>query len=319
MRRFAVAIVLIVASSWGGSLDSREARAQLMPSGLASASGVESAVADTKRAIRVTEASATANAEGVWVIAEAVIQFSDEMTVQEARSRARNEARRKAIEKAVGIFVKSNTVVYNHMVAEDLIQSIVHGMISDEQIVEEGVREVGAQTTERATLFASKIKARVRPVRAERKMDLALKLALNQAAFRGGEEMEIRISCEQDVYLHLFSIGQDDSVTVLLPNRFTQDTLIRADQEFVFPDEAQRARGIRLRVFPPANLKRATERIKVIATRKQRDLVKAKFRESVFEAFDGKDTGMVTDLLRELALLDDGDWAEATVPYEVQK
>lgn len=257
--------------------------------------------------------------EGVWVIAEAIVQLADDMTVQEARSRSRNEARRKAIEKAVGIFVKGKTVVYNYVLAEDLVQSIVRGIITDEQVLEEGVREVGQQSNERATLYATKLKARVRPVQAERKAEFSLKVVLNQTVFREGEEVEIRVSSGHDVYLHLFSVGQDDAVTVLFPNRFAQDTLIRAEQQFVFPDDSQRAMGIRLRVFPPAGAKRAMERIKVIATRKKRDLIKAKFREGIFQVYEGKDTGLVTDLLRELAFLEDADWAEATVPYEVYK
>lgn len=263
--------------------------------------------------------SSKGGGEGVWVIAEAVVQLADDMTVQEGRSRSRNEARRKAIEKAVGIFVKGKTVVYNNVLAEDLVQSIVHGIVTDEQILEEGIREVGQQSNERATLYATKLKARVRPVQAERKAEFSLKVVLNQTVFREGEEMEIRISAGQDVYLHLFNIGQDDAVTVLIPNRFVQDTLIRAEQPFVFPDDSLRAMGIRLQVFPPAGAKRATERIKVIATRKKRDLIKAKFREGIFQIYEGKDTGLMTDLLRELALLEDADWAEATVPYEVYK
>jgi hypothetical protein len=265
------------------------------------------------------DSSTKEGAEGVWVIAEAAVQLADDMTVQEGRSRSLNEARRKAIEKAVGIFVKGNTVVYNHVLAEDLVQSIVHGIVTDEQILEEGVREVGQQTNERATLYATKLKARVRPVQAERKAEFSLKATLNQTVFREGEEMEIRVSSGHDVYLHLFSVGQDDAVTVLFPNRFAQDTLVRAEQQFVFPDDSQRAMGIRLRVFPPSGAKRATERIKVIATRKKCDLIKAKFREAVFQVYEGKDTGLMTDLLRELALLEDADWAEATIPYEVYK
>ncbi len=310
-------ILAAAAMSGSGFLNWGLAAGQPTPPTTRSVPASDLRAAASEQAVRAAEASAAGGVDGVWVIAEAAIQFSDEMTVQEARSRARTEARRKAIEQAVGAFVKSNTVVYNHMLAEDLVQSIVHGIIADEQVLDEGVREVGARPNERATLYASKIKARVRPVRAERKVEVALTVRLNQNVFRAGEEMEIRIISDRDVYLHLFNIGQDDSVTVLFPNRFARDTLIRADREATFPDEAQRARGIRLRVLPPAGATRATERIKVIATRKPRDLVKAKFREGVFEAYEGKDTGMMTDLLRELALLEDGDWAETTVPYEV--
>jgi hypothetical protein len=179
--------------------------------------------------------------------------------------------------------VKGKTVVYNHVLAEDLVQSIVRGIVTDEQVLDEGVREVGLQSNERATLYITKLKARVRPVQAERKAEFSLNVVLNQTVFREGEEVEIRVSSSHDVYLHLFSIGQDDAVTVLFPNRFAQDTVVRAEQPFVFPDDSQRAMGIRLRVFPPAGAKRATERIKVIATRKKRDLIKTKFREGVFK------------------------------------
>ena len=265
------------------------------------------------------DSSSKEGGEGVWVIAEAIVQLADDMTMQEGRSRSHDEARRKAIEKAVGVFVKGKTVVYNYVLAEDLVQSIVRGIITDEQVLEEGVREVRQPSNERATLYATKLKARVRPVPAERKAEFSLKVALNQTVFREGEEVEIRVSSGHDVYLHLFSVGQDDAVTVLFPNRFSQDTLIRAEQPFVFPDDSQRAMGIRLRVFPPAGVKRSMERIKVIATRKKRDLIKSKFREGIFQVYEGKDTGLMTDLLRELALLEDSDWAEATVPYEVYK
>jgi hypothetical protein len=156
-------------------------------------------------------------------------------------------------------------------------------------------------------------------VHAERKAEFSLKVVLNQTVFHEGEEVEIRVSSSHDVYLHLFSVGQDDAVMVLFPNRFAQDILIRAEQPFVFPDDSQRGMGIWLRVFPPAGAKCVTERIKVIATRKKRNLIKAKFREGVFQVYEAKDTGLVTDLLRELALLEDADWAEATVPHEVYK
>jgi hypothetical protein len=264
-------------------------------------------------------AHAQEGGEAVWVIAEAIVQLADDMTVQEGRSRSRNQARRVAIEKAVGIFVKGKTVTYNNVLAEDLVQTVVHGIITDEQILAEGLREVGQRSNERATLYATKLKARVRPVRAERKPEFSLKVLLNQRVFREGEEVEIRVLSGHGMYLHVFSVGQDDAVTVLFPNRFAQDTFIRAEQSFVFPDDSLRAKGIRLRVYPPAGARHATERIKVIATRRKCDLINGKFQEGVFQVYEGKDTGMVRDLIRELALLEDADWAEETVSYEVYK
>ena len=257
--------------------------------------------------------------EGIWVQAEGVVSLGEDTTVAEAKARSRDEARRKAIEKAVGTFVKSQTIIYNAQVAEDLVHSLVRGIVVEEQILEEGVRQLGQETGATALLYATKLKAKVKPVRAERKGDFRVKAALNKTVFQEGEEMQITAATTKAAHFHIFNIGQDDTVTVLLPNRFTSSNAVQAQQELVFPDESQRTMGIRLRVFPPQGERKAMEKIKVIATTKQIDLMKGKVREGVYQVYAGKDAALVTELLKELSLLDEAEWAEMTVPYEVRK
>jgi hypothetical protein len=257
--------------------------------------------------------------EGIWVQAEGIVPLAEDTTVAEAKARSRDEARRKAIEKAVGTFVKSQTIVYNAQVAEDLVHSLVRGIVVEEQILEEGVRQLGQETGATALLYATKLKAKVKPVRAERKGDFRVKAVLNKSVFQEGEEMQITAAATKAAHFHIFNIGQDDTVTVLLPNRFTSSNAVQAQQELIFPDESQRTMGIRLRVFPPQGERKAMEKIKVIATTKQIDLMKGKVREGVYQVYAGKDAALVTELLKELSLLDEAEWAEMTVPYEVRK
>jgi hypothetical protein len=257
--------------------------------------------------------------EGIWVQAEGVVSLGEDTTVAEAKARSRDEARRKAIEKAVGTFVRSRTIVYNAQVAEDLVHSLVRGIVVEEQILEEGVRQLGQETGTTALLYATKLKAKVKPVRAERKGDFRVKAALNKTVFQEGEEMQITAATTKAAHFHIFNIGQDDTVTVLLPNRFISSNAVQAQQELIFPDESQRTMGIRLRVFPPQGERKAMEKIKVIATTKQIDLMKGKVREGVYQVYAGKDAALVTELLKELSLLDEAEWAEMTVPYEVRK
>jgi len=61
------------------------------------------------------------------------------------------------------------------------------------------------------------------------------------------------------------------------------------------------------------------EKIKLIATTKKIDLTKGTIREGVFQMYPGKDSALVTDLLKELARLDESEWAEATIPYEIRR
>lgn len=257
--------------------------------------------------------------DGVWVTGEGIVALGEDTTVAEAKARSRDEARRQAIERAVGTFVKGQTVVYNAQLAEDLVRSLVRGIVVEEQVIEEGVRQLLQDSGAPAFQYAIKLRAKVKPVRVEHKGDFRLTTTLNKTVYQDGEEMQITAVATKDAYLHIFNIGQDETVTVLFPSRFSQNNFVDAQRELVFPDEAQRRMGIRLRVFPPADARKAVEKIKLIATTKKVDLVKGKIREGVYQVYAGKETTLVTDLLKELSLLEESEWAEMTVPYEVRK
>ena len=257
--------------------------------------------------------------EGIWVTGEGSVLLGEDLTVAEAKARARDEARRHAVEQAVGTFVKGLTVVYNAQVAEDLVRSLVRGIVVEEQVLEEGVRHIGSGVGTPALQYVTKLRAKVRPVRVEHKGDFTVKTSLNKTVFQDGEEMRISATPSRDAHLYIFNVTQDDAVTVLFPNRFAEDSFVPAQKELVFPNEGQRTMGLRLRVFPPQTGKKAVERIKLIATTKKIDLGRGKLREGVFQVYPGKDTALVTDLLKELALLEESEWTEATIPYEVRR
>ena len=118
--------------------------------------------------------------------------------------------------------------------------------------------------------------------------------------------------------MHLFSVTQDGSVTLLLPNRFHAGSLLAADQDLTFPGDGLRSLGVKLRVVLPMGAKKATEYIKVIATRKPIRLVKEETGEGVFHTYSGTEGGMIQDIIRRLAQLNEEDWTETTLPYEVR-
>jgi hypothetical protein len=255
----------------------------------------------------------------IWVTVEGSVPFGDETTYGDAKIRSRENARRAAVQQAVGTFVQSKSVVYNFQLAEDLIRTSVRGLIVEENILQEGVQSIGSAGKSMGLMYVTKIKAKVRPVPMERKGTITVNIRLNKTLFVDGEEMAIHVTANQDVFLHVFNVGQDDSVTVLFPNKYVTDNHIAANADIVFPDDSQKAEGIRLRVFLPQTSRGGLDRIKVIATAKRIDLVKGKFPEGAFREYPGKDSSLITDLLKELAVLDESEWAEATVAYEVKE
>lgn len=259
-------------------------------------------------------------AAGVWVMAEGMAPFASDMSLEEVRGKARDEARRNAIEQAVGLFVRGATVLHNSMITDELVSSVARGVIEEEQWVEEHIEEVpDKRPGPKLAIWHSKVKARVRPVRVERRAGFSLRASLNKTVFQEGEEALIKVQSSQPAYLHVFSVTQDGSVTLLLPNRFRADNLFQANQDYVVPDDRLRSLGIKLRVLLPKNAKKAREYIKVIATRKAINLVSEKTPDGVFHTFDGADAGMIRDVVKRLAELEDEDWTEATLPYEVRQ
>ncbi len=257
----------------------------------------------------------------VTVVAEGKTPFLPDMSLDEARGRARDDARRNALEQAVGVFVRATSVVHNAQIADELISSVARGVIEEEQWTDERIE--GVKGDKRAgtlvSVYHTRLKALIRPVRVERRGAFELRASLNKPVFQDREEALIKVRSSQPAYVHLFSVTQDGSVTLLFPNRLVTKNLLGADQELVFPSESQKALGVRLRVMLPPGSKRVVEHIKVIATRKPITLAKEAPTGGVFHTFASREAGLIQDVVKNLALLEDEDWTETTLPYEVRQ
>ena len=153
----------------------------------------------------------------IWVTVEGSVPFGEETTLGDAKIRSREYARRAAVQQAVGTFVQSKSIVYYFQLAEDLVQTSVRGLIVQEDVLQEGVQSIGSAGKSMGLMYVTKMRAKVRPVPMERKGTITMKVSLNKALFVDGEEMSIQVTTNQDTFLHIFNVGQDDSVTVLFP------------------------------------------------------------------------------------------------------
>lgn len=257
----------------------------------------------------------------VTVVAEGVAPFLKDMSLDEVRGRARDEARRNAIEQAVGVFVRSASVMHNSQITDDLISSVSRGVIEEEHWTADEIQEVKEQKKRSGpamAVYRTTIHAQVRHVHVERRAGFELRGTLNKTVFQNNEEALIKIRSTQPAYLHVFSVTQDGVVTLLLPNRFVERNQIAPEQEIVFPNDTLRSLGVRLRVSLPKGEKHAREYIKVIATRRPVRLVGDEASNGVFKIYMGEENGMIQDVIKRLAQLEDEEWNETTLPYEVR-
>lgn len=248
--------------------------------------------------------------KSLWVEATGEASQSDNDTLKEVKDRAKRDAQSRAVEQAVGAFIKSHTLVSNFQVADDLVYAAVRGKIEKMDVLSEGWDE------KNRNLYRVKIKALVYPVYPEKGQGLSLKLALSKSVLKEGEETTIIYQSNSDCYVYIFAIAADGSVTLLLPNSTNKDNRLLLSKAYVFPPAGGPVK-LEAMFLPGFKGSFAEERIKVIATKKEEAIVPLGFQEGMFKVYDSTSTGMISDLVKKLNQLEPTDWTEATAVYKI--
>ena len=234
---------------------------------------------------------------------------SDLEAPREVFERAKAEAQRKAIEQAVGAFVRSHTIISNGQLAEDFIYARVRGKI--EQL------EVLSQERDKNDLhrYHVKVRATVAPIYGNKSEGISIRAALSRSELREGDEVKVHYNVSADSHIYIFVVGADNSVTQLLPNSEIIENIAKASKLYYFPPDGSSIH-LKAQLLQVSKRTGAEEKIKIIATKKEEPLLHGGFKEG-FKSYDARETGLVSDLLRRLAQLDPADWGEATVVYRI--
>lgn len=231
-------------------------------------------------------------------------------TPKEVMARARRDAQNRAVDKAVGAFIRAHTLVSNNQIAEDLVYASVRGKIGKTEILQEG------WDAKDRNLYRVILKALVEPVYPEKGQCLSLKMSLSKSVLKEGEEAKVFYQANGDAYVYIFSIAADGSVTLLLPNSVDKDNHVLRDKAYEFPPSGSPVR-LQAMFLPGFKEKAAEERIKIIATKNEEAIVPLGFQEGMVKVYDAKSTGLVSELVKKLSQLDPAEWTEATAGYRI--
>lgn len=244
------------------------------------------------------------------VTAAAEVVMGEDMTRRQAKIEARNNAERNALEMAGVIVLHSSTLLYDGDVISDLVNSVTKGVITKKDVLEEKCNAESCYV---------KIRAYVKPIRGEnnsrmRFLNYGIRRpekanAVNNPVFQDKDEIQVKAILDEDAYFNIFSVDQYGKIIKLFPNEYSEHKQISARKEFVFPSDPLRARGVKIRVETPGKQSAAKETVLIVATKK-----KEYFLDSV-----SMENHTIHDLMRELAELDQSQWVETTIGYEVRK
>ncbi|MBM4136916.1 MAG: DUF4384 domain-containing protein [Nitrospira sp.] len=240
--------------------------------------------------------------------------LGEDTTPAEAKAIALNNARRSALEEAVGIVVHGSTVVYNSELISDLVFTATKGLIVKEKIIEKK-----CQTKDEQIYCLTKIEAHIKPLGFEKSGNLKIlkasiqrpdkDIVIKSPVFQKGDEIQVKVIVNEDSFVSLFSVGQYGNISKLFPNDYSKQIVIPSEKEFIYPDYTQRSMGLKFRVHTPKGLKKAVESVLIIATKEETNLLSNKSIQNP----------TISDLMSELSEIDPSLWVEKTLGYEVRE
>jgi hypothetical protein len=254
-----------------------------------------------------------------WVTVEGIAPIEN-VTKSEARKMAIDNARREAVEKVVGVDILSETMVINYNVSGDVVRTIPHGKVIGVEILKEDVELIPPKNPGEAPFLAYKVKIRALVAEEKGRADVFFKLdaQINRTVFKEGDFIEIKVTPSKDCFVNIFNILEDEKVLVLFPNRFSRNGFVKANTTLVFPDDADRKRGITLRAFVDEGKEKVDEIFHILALKEPLQLNTAKFKEGIFGIYNGQ-SALVNDLVKSIVGIPLQDRAEKFIQYRITK
>ena len=249
-----------------------------------------------------------------WVTVEG-FAAAGQGSKEEARSRALEDALRKAREKVIGSSVSVEALAVNFKLSGGLVAAIPYLNIVEKTIVEEGM--TAAEGGVSATRYRVLVKAGIAEV--IEGVDPAFKVesSLNRSAFTEGDEMKIQIKATQDCDVSVFLITGEGKVIRLLPNRFKSVLFLKGGEVFTFPSEEDRRVGLKLITNLDDN-KTAQEAIYVLALKNPGTYDPSRFKEGLYGVYDGN-TAFLNELAKDISGIPLQGRAEKLIQYQINR
>ena len=255
---------------------------------------------------------------GKWVTCsgDAAIQ---NISSEEAKIIALRKARINAIEQVCGVSLQAETMVKDFQLAGDFIHSISYGQVVEEKDKNWETITMPAENPNDPPVLIYKVTMQAKVVSRNEKPDPSFKinLKLNRTAFQSGDEVVFKIKATQDCYLTILNLAANDSVYLLFPNKFAEDSFLKRNSVVQIPNKKNRDQGLHICVATLPGFKKNSEVVKVIATKQRIDFIDEIDLSSTFSPI-GTPKMALTKLARWLSQIPFSERAEASAVYTVE-
>lgn len=259
-----------------------------------------------------------------WVEAEGEAAAVD-VTVNEAKAKALQDARQRAIEHVAGVDLQGLSVRWqqeDEAGMRDAFVSLVNqtsaAKVVEEQPPEWTMRSVMLSDNSPTPVYRVRLRMRIALEEGKADPDFQVAVALNHEVFEEGDEVRLAITATKPCFITVLNRTVTDTVIVLLPHQYRSERWVGPGDTLLVPDQDEREMGIRYRVFLPPGRDSATETIWVVATRTDREFGLELPRHGDYNHLPTRQAA-VTQLARWLVQIPRDERAQAQMAYRVRR
>lgn len=249
-----------------------------------------------------------------WITVEGEA-LAENRTVEEAEELAMARAKRRAVEQFCHLKVVAGTYVRNYQMELDFVDAVSFGEVVESEIIEKTTTDIRKNPSD-PLLIMVHVKMRVKVARSEGEPDPFFQVSakLGKTLFKHGESSRLKIMATKDCYITILNITADSKIYQLFPNKRIPSFQLKANTEWVFPQE--------LTAVCLEGSRKNVEVLKIIATKEP--LPSLDFEDAIFEEY----SGMVIwsrlehgfeDLAKMIVNIPQNQRVETNVIYEVMR
>jgi len=140
------------------------------------------------------------------------------------------------------------------------------------------------------------------------------KLGFDKPAYYSGDEVKLSFWTTKDSYITILNVDEEQNVSLIYPNKFSESALVKAGSIFTIPDNS----AIALKVILPEGRTETIELLHIIATKKEPLFLPEETKEIFSGEYKISSLGDLKKVIERLAKLNRSDWTSIVLPYTIK-
>ncbi|MDD5629424.1 MAG: DUF4384 domain-containing protein [Elusimicrobia bacterium] len=207
-----------------------------------------------------------------WVRAEAKVPVGGNESRDQARARAIEKALDSALRDLLGVEVNQRSLDFQQeslhgqtSLIESVLRTTRRGCIVSQRLLGDQYCDLGDC---RDCGYHVDLKACIKERPADWDKDFLVELQLSRDRFVEGDEAKISVAARRDAYVYLYDVQMNSETSLIVPNEIMPEARLKAGQAWTYPDESAAQRGVRLVAqMPEGRPPISAETIRVVATK----------------------------------------------------